>query len=52
MHAPFSSRVVFELAVARFEDADLVDRVTALAIRLGGGPGEVFFRRVDCRPLL
>jgi hypothetical protein len=27
---------LFELTVARFEDTDLVDRVAALALRLGG----------------
>jgi hypothetical protein len=31
----------------RFEDADLVDRVTALAIRLGGDPDQVFFQPGD-----
>jgi hypothetical protein len=35
---------LFELCVARFEDAGLVDHVTALAIRLGGDPDQVFFR--------
>jgi hypothetical protein len=38
--------------VARFEDTDLVHRVTALALRLGGEPDEVFYRPDDGRPRL
>ena len=43
---------LFELTVTRFEDTDLVDRVSALALRLGGDLDEVSFRPDDGRPRL